>query len=285
MPQVPDVVLNDGNKMPRMGMGFWRVDDRDVPRVLRDAVAAGYRSLDTAAFYGNEAGLGQGVAVAGVEREELFITSKLWNDDHGYDKALHAFDNGMERLGLEYIDLYLIHWPVPSRDKYVDTWKALIKLREEGRVRSIGVSNFLEHHLKRLIDATGVVPAVNQMEYHPYFKRPELLGFCRDAGIVSEAWAPLGRGEAMDEPAIVSLAGKYGKTPAQIILRWLLDNGLSVIPKTVTPARMRENIAVFDFHLEESEVATLNALQNSNRIGGDPDTFTGPAPAAAPSEG
>ena len=275
MPIVPTIALNDGISMPRLGMGFWRVEESQAPDIVRESLLAGYRSLDTAAFYGNEAGIGLGVRDAAIPRKELFITSKVWNDSHGYDATKQAFDTSMRKFGLEYLDLYLIHWPVAGSEKYIESWQALVDLRDEGRVRSIGVSNFLERHLRRIIVESGVVPAVNQIEYHPCFKQPELLETCTELDIAAEAWAPLGRGEAMEEPVILSLAEQYGKTPAQIILRWHLDNGLAVIPKTVTPARMRENIDIFDFALTWEEVGRINAIHDNHRIGGDPDTFTG----------
>lgn len=269
------IILNDGKAMPRLGLGFWLIGDAEAPRVARDAVAAGYRLFDTAEFYKNEAGLGRFLAEPPVARETLFITTKLWNTRHGHDEALRAFDESMARLRLDYLDLYLIHWPVAGSDKYVETWKALIRLRRDGRVRSIGVSNFLEHHLRRLVDETGVAPAVNQIEYQPYFQPDGLVRAAAGLGIVTEAWAPLGRGGALADPAIRSIAAKHGKSPAQIIIRWQLDKGHVVIPKSANPARMRENLDVFAFALSADDRARLDGLDTGKRSGGDPDVFTG----------
>ena len=275
MPDVPIVQLNDGNAMPCVGLGLWRVLEQDTESVVREAISAGYRSFDTAAFYGNEEGLGRGICQVSIDRRNLFVTSKVWNDRHGYDETMRAFDESMDRLELDYIDLFLIHWPVAGSEKYVDTWKALVALRKQGRAKSIGVSNFLPCHVRRIIDDSGVVPAVNQIEYHPYFRQAELARTCAELGILVEAWAPLGRGAAMEEPAITKLAAAYGKTPAQIILRWHLDQGRAAIPKTGNPARMRENIDVFDFSLTAGEIATIDAIATAKRHGGDPETFTG----------
>lgn len=275
MPNIPSCTLNDSVVMPRVGLGLWKVGDEEAAEIVRQGVAAGYRLLDTAAMYKNEKGVGMGIASAGVPRRELFITTKLWNSRHGYDETLRAFDESMVLLGLDYLDLYLIHWPVAGSEKYLDSWRALIRLRDEGRVRSIGVSNFLELHINRLVDATGVTPSVNQIEYHPLFQQPALAAFNAKLGIRTECWAPLGRGAALDAPAIAAIAGKYGKSPAQVVLRWHFDHGFIIIPKSANPDRMRQNLDIFDFSLEPNEMAALNALHAGQRTGGDPMTFTG----------
>ncbi len=236
------------------------------------AIEAGYRSIDTAAIYGNEEGVGD--ALAASEVDDIFLTTKLWNSAQGYDSALKAFDASLRKLRRDTIDLYLIHWPVPSRDRYVDSWKALIKLREEGRVASIGVSNFQIAHLERLKAETGVVPAINQVELHPRFQQQELRTYHASEGIVTEAWSPLGQGTLLEDPALVALAQKYGKTAAQVILRWHLDIGNVVIPKSVTPSRIVENFQVFDFRLTPEDIAAIEKLDDAKgKIGPDPDTF------------
>ncbi|MCC8189781.1 MAG: aldo/keto reductase [Planctomycetes bacterium] len=271
----PRLQLNDGNTMPSLGLGLWRVEDADAPQVVREAVTAGYRLFDTAAMYGNERGVGQGVREASIDRRDLFLTTKVWNDRHGYDATMAAFDESLARLGLEYVDCYLIHWPVAAAGRYLETWKALLELRRQQRVRSVGVGNFLERHLEVLVGETGEAPALNQIEYHPLFQQPTLERANTLQGIVTQAWAPLGRGAALEHPTIRRLAEKYGKTPVQIILRWHLDGGRAVIPKTVRPERMRENSAVFDFTLTIEETAAIDAIGTVNRTGGDPETYTG----------
>lgn len=269
----PLITLNNGNRIPQLGFGVWQVPTDVTESVVTEAIAAGYRSIDTAAVYQNEPGVGAAIAAATISRDELFITTKLWNSSHGYDEALRAFDKSMERLGLDYLDLYLIHWPAPKLDRYVDAWRALIELQRQGRVKSIGVSNFNTDHLQRIIDASGVAPSINQIELHPRFQQRALREFHRQHGIATEAWSPLGQGQLLDEPAIAALAKKYGKSPAQIILRWHLDNGIIAIPKSVTPSRIRDNLAVFDFRLDASDIALLATLDNpGGRIGPDPLT-------------
>lgn len=275
MTNIPNLKLNDGNSMPAVGLGLWRVGDDEACAIVKEAVTAGYRLLDTATLYQNETGVGRGVAEASVRREELFITTKLWNNRHGYDQTLFAFDNSMKRLGLDYIDLYLIHWPVAGSEKYLDSWKAFIALKAEGRIRSIGVSNFLPRHIERLVAETGVTPTVNQIEYHPFFRQAEVARFDAAMGVVTECWAPLGRRGPLEHPAIAAIAAKHGKTPAQVVLRWHLDEGRAIIPKSSNPQRMRENLALFDFRLDADDLAAIGAIDTVQRIGGDPETFTG----------
>ncbi|HEX7307236.1 aldo/keto reductase [Lentzea sp.] len=258
--------------MPQLGFGVWQVPDADATPAVAEALAAGYRSIDTAAAYGNERGVGEAVAQSGVARDDVFVTTKLWNADHGHDSALRAFDTSMEKLGLDVLDLYLIHWPTPARDLYVDTWKAFVELQKEGRVRAIGVSNFQPAHLRRLIDETGVAPAVNQVELHPYLQQAELRAFHAEHGIQTEAWSPLGQGgELLADPVVAEIAARHGRSAAQVVLRWHLQIGNVVIPKSVTPSRIRENIAVFDFELAEEELAALSTLDRGGRIGPNPD--------------
>ncbi|MBT2416634.1 aldo/keto reductase [Streptomyces sp. ISL-22] len=261
--------------MPQLGFGVWQVPDAEAQQAVGTALEAGYRSIDTAAFYGNEEGTGKAIASSGIPREDIFVTTKLWNDDHGYDAALRAFDVSLGKLGLDYVDLYLIHWPLPALDKYVDTYRALEKLHADGRVRAIGVSNFLPEHLQRLTGETSVIPAVNQIELHPHLQQHTSREYHAEQGIATEAWSPLGQGKGLLEvPAIVAIAQKHGRTPAQIVLRWHLQLGNIVIPKSVTPARIKENIDVFDFSLDAEDLAAISALNEDRRIGPDPATLS-----------
>ncbi|MEU8690625.1 aldo/keto reductase [Streptomyces sp. NPDC048665] len=272
--KVPPIILNNGIEMPQLGFGVWQVPDDDAERAVTTALAAGYRSIDTAAIYGNEEGTGKALAASGVPREELFVTTKLWNADQGYDATLRAFDTSLAKLGLDHVDLYLIHWPLPSRDTYVDTYRALEKLYADKRVRAIGVSNFLPEHLERLIAETSVIPAVNQIELHPHLQQHAARAFHAEQGIATEAWSPLGQGKGLLEvPAIVAIAQKHGRTPAQVVLRWHVQLGTIVIPKSVTPSRIKENIEVFDFSLDDEDLAAISALNEDRRIGPDPATF------------
>ncbi|MCG8923404.1 aldo/keto reductase [Lentzea sp. CC55] len=258
--------------MPQLGFGVWQVPDAEATPAVAEALEAGYRSIDTAAAYGNEAGTGQAIAESGLARDDVFVTTKLWNSAQGYDSTLRAFDDSMRKLGLDVLDLYLIHWPAPARDLYVDTWKAFVELREQGRIRAIGVSNFQPEHLRRLIDETGVTPAVNQIELHPYLQQAELRAFNAEHGIQTEAWSPLGQGgELLSDPVVQKIALAHGKSAAQVVLRWHLQIGNVVIPKSVTPSRIRENIDVFDFELPEAELEALSTLDRGGRIGPDPD--------------
>ncbi|MFJ4364567.1 aldo/keto reductase [Streptomyces chartreusis] len=269
--KVPPIILNNGVEMPQLGFGVWQVPDDEATRAVGTALEAGYRSIDTAAIYGNEAGTGRAIAASGVPREDIFVTTKLWNDDQGYDSTLRAFDTSLEKLGLEYVDLYLIHWPAPSRNKYVDTYKAFEKLHADGRIRAIGVSNFLPEHLERLFGETSIVPAVNQIELHPHLQQHASRALHAERGIATEAWSPLGSGKGLLEvPAIVAIAQKHGRTPAQVVLRWHLQIGNVVIPKSVTPSRIKENIEVFDFSLDDEDLAAISALNEDRRIGSDP---------------
>ncbi len=272
--KVPPIILNNGVEMPQLGFGVWQVPDDEAERAVATALETGYRSIDTAAIYGNEEGTGKAIAASGVPREELFVTTKLWNSDQGYESALRAFDTSLEKLGLEYVDLYLIHWPQPAKGSFVDTYKAFEKLAADGRARSIGVSNFLPEHLDRLLAETSVVPAVNQIELHPQLQQHASREYHAEQGIATEAWSPLGQGRGLLEvPAIVAIAQKHGRTPAQIVLRWHLQLGNVVIPKSVTPSRIKENIEVFDFSLDTEDLAAISALNEERRLGPDPATF------------
>ncbi|GHG98495.1 aldo/keto reductase [Streptomyces rubradiris] len=271
---VPPIILNNGVEMPQLGYGVWQVPDDEAERAVATALQAGYRSIDTAAIYGNEEGTGKAIAASGVPREEIFVTTKVWNSDHGYDATLRAFDASLAKLGLDYVDLYLIHWPLPSRDTYVDTYRAFEKLYADKRVRAIGVSNFLPDHLRRLTEETSVIPAVNQIELHPHLQQRESRALHAELGIATEAWSPLGQGKGLLEvPAIVAIARKHDRTPAQVVLRWHLQLGNIVIPKSVTPSRIEENIAVFDFSLDDEDLAAISALNEDRRLGPDPATF------------
>ncbi|MGW6389172.1 aldo/keto reductase [Streptomyces sp. NPDC055103] len=260
--------------MPQLGFGVWQVPDDEAATAVATALEAGYRSIDTAAIYGNERGTGQAVAASGIPREELFVTTKLWNSEQGYDATMRAFDASLDKLGLDHVDLYLIHWPLPSKDMYVDTYRAFEKIHAEGRARAIGVSNFLPEHLERLIGETSVVPAVNQIELHPQLQQSASRAAHARYGIATEAWSPLGQGKGILEvPAIVAIGRKHGRTPAQVVLRWHLQLGNVVIPKSVTPSRVRENIDVFDFTLDAEDLAAIAALDENRRIGPDPAEF------------
>ncbi|XKK64354.1 aldo/keto reductase [Streptomyces sp. ARC32] len=257
--------------MPQLGFGVWQVPDDEAQTAVALALEAGYRSIDTAAIYGNEEGTGRAVAASGLAREDLFVTTKLWNSDQGYDSTLRAFDTSLAKLGLEYLDLYLIHWPTPAKDLYVDTYKALEKLLADGRVRAVGVSNFLPEHLERLTAETSVIPAVNQIELHPHLQQHAARELHAEQGIATEAWSPLGSGKGiLDIPAIVAIAQKHGRTPAQVVLRWHLQLGNVVIPKSVTPSRIKENIDVFGFALDTEDLAAISALNEDRRLGSDP---------------
>ncbi|AUG80740.1 oxidoreductase [Kitasatospora sp. MMS16-BH015] len=273
MTTVPTVQLNNGVRIPQLGFGVFQVPDEETTTAVKTALATGYRSIDTAAIYGNEAGVGRALAESGVAREELFLTTKVWNADQGYEATLRAFDTSLARLGLEYVDLYLIHWPTPARDLYLDTWRALERLAADGRIRAAGVSNFQPAHLERLLDASELVPAVNQIELHPGLQQAELRAFHAEHGIATEAWSPLAQGAVLDDPAITAIAARTGKSPAQVVLRWHLQLGTIVIPKSVTPARIAQNLDVFDFELTPEELAAVAATDRGLRTGPDPDRF------------
>ncbi|WP_144122302.1 aldo/keto reductase [Catellatospora sichuanensis] len=272
---VPEVTLNNGVAMPQLGFGVWQVDDDTAEKAVTTALESGYRSIDTAKMYFNEQGVGRALRASGLPREQLFVTTKLWNTEHEYDKALRAFDESMAKLGLDYLDLYLIHWPVPSQDLYTQAWRALEKLYADKRVRAIGVSNFTVQTMSRLLDEFDVVPAVNQIELHPRFPQEELRKLHAVHDIATEAWSPLGQGKGLlDDPVLARVAAKHGKTTAQVVLRWHLQLGNVVIPKSVTPSRIAENIAVFDFTLDDEDMAAIATLDNGGRIGPDPAVFS-----------
>jgi len=270
--KVPLLTLNDGHTAPQLGFGVFQIPDAETADAVAHALQAGYRSIDTASIYGNERGVRQGMERAGVARSDIFLTTKLWNAHQGYDETLRAFDESMQRLGVDYLDMYLIHWPTPKKNRYVDTWKAFLRLREEGRVRSIGVSNFQLEHLERIISETGVVPVVNQIELHPDFAQRDLAAVDAKHGIVTEAWSPLGQGgELLKHPVLLRIGEKHGKTAAQVVLRWHVQLGHMVIPKSVTPERIAANIDVFDFELATEDMKAIDGLDAGNRMGPHPD--------------
>jgi 2,5-diketo-D-gluconate reductase A len=274
--QVPNLAMRDGEQIPQLGFGVFQVPSDVTTEAVTRAFEAGYRHIDTAAAYRNEGAVGQAFRASGLDRGEVFITTKCFNDDHGYEQAKRACHDSLKRLELEHIDLYLIHWPVPAHDRYVETWKAFIELREEGLVRTIGVSNFQPAHLRRLIAETGETPAINQVELHPHLQQQGLRNEHEELGILTEAWSPLAQGAVLDEPAIVEIAERHGRTPGQIVIRWHLQLGNVVIPKSVTPERIIENFDVFEFELQPAEMEAIEALDAGRRIGPDPDTFIRP---------
>ncbi|OKJ74926.1 aldo/keto reductase [Streptomyces sp. CB02460] len=274
MSQVPSLTLNNGVEMPQLGFGVWQVPDDEATKAVATAIESGYRSIDTAAIYQNETGTGKAIAASGVARDELFVTTKLWNSEQGYDSTLRAFDASLEKLGLEYVDLYLIHWPVPAKDAYVDTYRAFEKIYADGRAKAIGVSNFLPEHLERLLGETSVVPVLNQIELHPQLQQAESRALHAKHGILTEAWSPLGSGKGLLEvPTVLAVARKHNRTPAQAVLRWHLQTGNVVIPKSVTPSRIAENIDVFDFELDADDLAAFAALDEGKRLGPNPGEF------------
>ncbi|MEU4842811.1 aldo/keto reductase [Nocardia testacea] len=270
---VPPIVLNDGSLIPQLGFGVFQVPADQVFDTVTAALDAGYRSIDTAAIYENEEGTGRAIRQFGLPRDEVFVTTKLWNAEQGYDSTLRAFDESLKRLGLDYLDLYLIHWPVPAADRFVDTFRAFQRLKADGRVRSIGVSNFRIPDLERVIAETGETPSVNQIELHPRLTQPELREYHAEHAIATEAWSPLGQGTVLDDPVITRIAGEVGRTPAQVIIRWHLQLGNVVIPKSVTPARIAENFDVFGFELSADQMQAISALNSGSRTGADPETF------------
>jgi 2,5-diketo-D-gluconate reductase A len=277
MNSIPSLDLSDGRssiKIPQLGFGTWQVPDEHVPATITTALEVGYRSLDTARIYGNEEGVGRALAQTDVAREDIFLTTKVWNDDHGYDATMRAFEASAKRIG-NSIDLYLIHWPVPARDSFVETWQALLQLRDDGRIRAAGVCNFQQSHLQRLIDETGEAPAINQIELHPLLQQSSLRAFHAQNGILTEAWSPLAQGGALlGDATITALSVKHSRTPAQVILRWHIQLGNVVIPKSVTPSRIAENVDVFRFELDEQDMAAIEALNTDGRLGPDPDEFS-----------
>jgi 2,5-diketo-D-gluconate reductase A len=273
MSTVPSITLDNGVEIPQLGLGVWQVEDAIVTDVVTSAFETGYRHIDTAAIYGNERGVGRAIAASGIPRDELFITTKLWNNDQGYESTLAAFDKSLENLGLEYVDLYLIHWQSLQRDLYIDTWKAFEQLYADKRARAIGVSNFHEPALRRIFEETTIRPAVNQIELHPALPQDELRAFNAENDIVTQAWSPLASGELLANPALRTIGEKYAKSPAQVMIRWHLQLGNVVIPKSVTPSRIKENFEVFDFRLDNDDMATIADLETGTRTGGDPDIF------------
>jgi len=270
-PFSPLITLSDGHQIPQLGLGVYKVEDATAARIVEGAIDAGYRHVDTAKLYFNEAGVGQGVRASGVPRDELFVTTKVWNDDQGYDETLRAFDASLELLGMDYVDLYLIHWPAPKQDRYVDTWRALEAIKRDGRARSIGVSNFNQPHLEKLLGASTETPVINQIEIQPWLQQQALRDFDAAHGIVTEAWSPLARGRVLGEPALEAIGAKHGKSSAQVVLRWHIQQGLVVIPKSNSIERIRENSQVFDFELDATDLAAIAALETGERTGSNPD--------------
>lgn len=271
MHPVPNITFADGNSIPQLGLGVYKASDDETRLAVTTALETGYRHVDTASFYENEAAVGDAVRSSGVDRSDVFVTSKVWQSDHGYDQTRAALRTSLDLLGFDYLDLYLIHWPAPARDRYVDTWRALIDLRAEGLVRSIGVSNFHMHHVDRLIDETGVAPVINQVELHPWLQQNDVLAYDTAHNIVTQSWAPLARGKILDEPLLAELAADYDRSPAQIVIRWHLQRGIVVIPKSVTPERIRSNFDVFDFTLSDADLARIATLDSGHRTGREPD--------------
>lgn len=269
----PLVEMNDGRSIPVIGFGVWQVPDEVVVDATLKALEVGYRHIDTACVYENERGVGEALRRSGLNRDDVFVTTKVWNTDQGYDQTLRAFDTSTGLLGIDEVDLYLVHWPTPARDLYLDSWRALIRLREEGRARSIGVSNFHEAHLRRIIDETGVIPAMNQIELHPWLPQTHLRDIDARLGIKTEAWSPLGSGQLIDNPVIAQVAAKHGKSPAQVMIRWSVQLGNIVLPKSVTPVRIEQNIDVFDFVLDDADMAAIATLESGRRTGPNPDDF------------
>ena len=272
-PPVPDVVLNNGITMPQVGFGVFQIPPGETQEAVERALEAGYRHIDTAAAYGNEREVGLALAASGLGRDEVFVTTKLWNEDQGHGATLEAVDASLERLGVETMDLYLIHWPAPARDLYPETWRAFEELARQGRSRAIGVSNFQVTHLERLLDEFGTVPAVNQIELHPYLQQEVLRTFHQAHGIATEAWSPLAKAEVLDDPVVVTIAERHERTPAQVALRWHLELGNIVIPKSVTPERIVANLDLFDFHLTNVDIDDIATLDRDHRTGPHPDTF------------
>lgn len=266
-------ILNNGLKMPWLGFGVFKVKEgQEVEHAVRHALETGYRSIDTASVYGNERGVGKAIRESGIPREEIFLTTKVWNDDQRKKRTKAAFEDSLQRLETDYVDLYLVHWPV--KGYYQDTWKEMEEIYESGRSKAIGVSNFLVHHLEDLLGRCRIVPAVNQVEFHPFLVQPGLLKFCREHNIQMEAWSPLMQGQIVADPTVERLAEKYKKTPAQVALRWCLQHGVVTIPKSINPARIEENSGIFDFELSQEDKDTLDALDQGKRVGPDPNDFS-----------
>ena len=269
----PYLTLNDGRRLPQLGFGLWRVPDQTTAATTATALRLGYRLVDGAAIYGNETGQGEGIRASGLPRDQIFVTTKVWNSDQGFDSTQRAADASLMRLGLSEVDLLLIHWPCPAKDRYLDTWRALIRLQKDGKARSIGVSNFKEPHLRRIMDETGVVPVLNQIEINPRLQQPSLRAFQAAHRIVTQSWTPLGQSLSFDTAPVQSVARRTGKSPAQVILRWHLQIGASVIPRSNREAGLAENLDIFDFTLTEAEMASIAELDEAARCGPDPDMF------------
>ena len=272
---INDIQLNDGNTIPQFGLGVWQVSDQEVVPAVAAALEAGYTHVDTAQGYGNERGVGEAIRQSGISREQLFITTKLRNGQQGFETTLRAFDESMKKLGLDVLDLFLIHWPMPEADRYLDTWKAFVRLQQEKRIRSIGVSNFLPEHLDRIIGETGVTPAVNQIELHPRYQQQAVRDYHREHNIAIESYSPLGSGAVLGDDTIAAIAQKHGKSPAQVMIRWHLQQDLIVIPKSSKPERIRENIDVFDFELDSDDLEKIRGLDRpkDGKVGANPLTM------------
>lgn len=271
--EVPRIPLGDGRTIPQIGFGVYKIPPESTAETVATAIELGYRHIDTATLYGNEREVGEGIRSTGIDRDAVFITTKVWQDSHGFDETLRAFERSKRLLGLDEVDLYLIHWPAPAQDRFVDTWRALVRLHDEGCARSIGVANFTERHLERLIDETGTAPAVNQVELHPEFAQNALREFHRRHGIVTEAWSPLARGGAVELPMVRAIAAAQQRTPAQIVLRWHLQHGIVVIPKSQQPDRIAENLDILDFELDDAQMHAIDALDTGRRRWKDPERF------------
>jgi 2,5-diketo-D-gluconate reductase A len=268
------ITLNNGTKIPQFGLGVFKIPPHQTAEAVRQALADGYRHIDTAEMYGNERQVGQAIADSSLPREQIFVTTKLDNDSHGYDSAIRSLEKSLDQLGLDHVDLFLIHWPLPAKDRYVETWKAFEAAHADGRARAIGVSNFQTHHLERLRENTDTVPAVNQIELHPYLAQSELVNYHRNHGIATEAWAPLARGGSLlDDPKITTIARKCTKSSAQVVLRWHIQRGNIVFPKSATPSRIRENIDIFDFELSDEDMDVIDGMDAGSRTGPNPDAF------------
>lgn len=273
MTSAPLIELNDGNSIPQLGLGVWQLTDEEATAAVSDALETGYRHIDTAAIYRNETGVGRAIAASALPRDEIFATTKLWNKAQGRDLARSGLERSLEKLGLDHVDLYLIHWPCPAQDKYVETWEQLIDFRSEGLARSIGVCNFLPGHLDAIVDETGITPAIDQIELHPTFQPDDLINHCADLGVAVESWSPLGQAADLADPVITGIAGRLGATPAQVVIRWHLDRGFIVIPRSKNPERIASNFGALDVRLSSEDRAAIDALNASNRLGPDPATF------------